>query len=88
MLLEEIKALIEQNISDSTVYILDPKRDGQHLEALVIAPIFEGMLLFKQQKMVMDILKPVFETVHAMSLKTFTPDKWQAAKKDYQLEEK
>jgi acid stress-induced BolA-like protein IbaG/YrbA len=87
MKLDDIKRMIEEHISESTAYILDPKKDGQHLEALVIAPIFEGMPLLTQQKKVMEILKPILEsTVHAMSLKTFTPAKWETVKNNYNFE--
>jgi len=86
MTLQEIKALIEKTIPGSEAYILDPKQDGQHLEALVISASFEGLPIFKQQKIVMDAIKDIFKTVHAMQLKTFTPAKWNNEKNKYNLE--
>ena len=86
MTLTEIKETIEKSIPNSTAYILDPMNDGQHLQAIVVSPVFQGMLLVKQHKMVMQPLKEAFAgAVHAMALKTFTPDKWNEAKHHFGL---
>ena len=85
-LLKEIQEKIEKLIPNSTVYVLDPRRDGQHLQALVISPVFEGMTLIKQHQMVMTALKQDFSSsLHALGLKTFTPAKWQEVKSQYSL---
>jgi len=84
MTLNEIKQTIEGAIPDSTAHILDPMNDGQHLQALVISSTFEGMMLVKQHQMVMKPLKEAFAgAVHALGLKTFTPDKWAQDKSKY-----
>lgn len=83
MNLNEIKELIERAVPQSTAYVLDPMNDGQHLQAFVISPAFEGLPVFKQQQMVMTALKDIFQTVHALGLKTFTPAKWDDAKSQY-----
>ena len=82
-MLDEIKKKIEAVVPGATVYVLDPMNDGQHLQALVISPTFEGMPVFKQQQIVMTGIKDIFQTVHALGLKTFTPEKWQAVKDQY-----
>ncbi len=87
MTLEEIKILIEKSVPQSTVFVLDPMNDGQHLQALVISPVFEGLMLIKQHQMVMKPLKEAFATsVHAMGLKTFTPSQWDKVKHEFQLQ--
>ena len=86
MTLEEIKKTIEAAVADATVYILDPMHDGQHLQAVVISPAFNGIPLVKQHQMVMNPLKEAFaQSVHALGLKTFTPEKWVSAKSQYGL---
>ena len=86
MTLDQIKLIIEQSVPQSTVHILDPMNDGQHLQAFVISPVFEGMMLVKQQQMVMKALKEALkESVHALGLKTFTPEKWETVRKEYHL---
>ena len=86
MTLEEIKKAIEAAVPNSTAYILDQMNDGQHLQAIVVSPAFEGMMLVKQHQMVMKPLKEAFAgAVHAMALKTFTPDKWKEVKGQFRL---
>ncbi len=83
-MIEEIQATIKNALPDATIYVLDPQRDGQHFQALVISPSFEDLSLVKQHQAVMKPLKAAFETtVHALQLKTFTPAKWEESKGQY-----
>lgn len=84
MIVNRVKETIERAIPDATVYVLDPMHDGQHLQAFVISPVFAGMMLIKQHQMVMKPLKEAMQqTVHALGLKTFTPEKWNIEKSRY-----
>ncbi len=83
MTLEEIKIRIEATVPNSVAYVLDPMNDGQHLQAFVVSPTFEGMPTFKQQQMVMTGIKDIFQIVHALGLKTLTPAKWDEIKVQY-----
>ena len=84
MNVNDIKAIIEKSIPGAAVYVLDPMNDGQHLQAIVVSPVFEGMLLVKQHQMVMRPLKEALaHDVHALGLKTFTPQKWHEVKGQY-----
>jgi len=86
MILREIKKIIEDAITDATAHVLDPMNDGQHLQAIVISPSFDGLPLIKQHQMVMKPLKDAFEeSVHALGLKTFTPEKWEEVKDQYNV---
>lgn len=77
-ILNEIETTIKHSLPDAEVYVRDPQQDGQHFEALVVSPQFEGMPLIKQHKMVMNALKEQLkETVHALALKTMTPKQWE-----------
>jgi acid stress-induced BolA-like protein IbaG/YrbA len=70
-------------VPNSTAYVLDPMNDGQHLQAIVVSPAFEGLPIFKQQQMVMGGIKDIFTIVHALGLKTMTPTKWEETKSQY-----
>jgi len=83
MTIEAIKQRIETALPGSIAYVLDPMNDGAHLQAFVISPAFEGMPVFKQQQLVMAAIKDIFEIVHALGLKTFTPAKWSEVKFQY-----
>lgn len=79
---EQIEKIIQDNVPNATVYVMDP--DGEHFQALVISPDFVGLSLVKQHKMIMNPLKEAFETtMHALQLKTFTPEKWEKVKDQY-----
>ena len=85
-MLEQIKSTILQALPDATVHVADPNNDGQHFEALVISPTFEGLSLVKQHQLVMKAMKEKFETsVHAMALKTYAPTKWETEKHKYNI---
>jgi len=78
MTLEEIKHIIESAIPDSTAHVLDPMNDGEHLQAIVVSNSFDGLMLVKQHQMVMKPLKEAFaSTVHALALKTLTPQQFK-----------
>ena len=65
------------------VMILDPRNDGIHLEAIVISEEFNTLSLVKRHQMVMKALKEPFATfLHALALKTFTPEEWKQQNKD------
>ena len=83
MTLDQIQQRIMLAVPGSEVHVLDPMNDGQHLQAFVISPSFEGIPVFKQQQLVMTALKEIFQTVHALGLKTFTPAKWNESKSQY-----
>ena len=72
---------------DSLVYVLDPNNDGEHFEALIISSSFDGLSLVKQHQLIMNALKSEFDsnTVHALALKTFTPEKWELKKDQFPL---
>lgn len=87
MTLEEIQNTIEKAVPESKAYVLDPMNDGNHLQAFVVSSHFDGMSLIKQHQMVMKPLKAAFEaSVHALGLKTFTPQKWEDQKSQYGIQ--
>ena len=86
MIARDVKKIIESAVPNSTAYILDPMNDGQHLQAFVVSSTFDGMMLIKQHQLVMKPLKEAMASaVHALALKTFTPDKWEQARTQYGL---
>jgi acid stress-induced BolA-like protein IbaG/YrbA len=75
-LAQQIEAIIHTAVDNATVYIHDP--DGQHLQATVISPTFNGMPLVRQHQLVLNALKQTFNTeLHALQLQTYTPEKWE-----------
>ena len=73
-----IKAAILEAIDGAEVDIQNPRGDALHFDAIVIASQFEGKSLIQQQRMVMEPLTSLFgASLHALSLKTYTPEKWE-----------
>ena len=85
-LTDAIKEKIHTALPDATIYVLDPNQDGEHFEALVISNTFAGLPLVKQHQVVMNALKDEFkERVHALALKTFSPEKGANEKHKFPL---
>lgn len=81
---DKIKEIIENDLPDAEVYVINPMNDGQHFNAFVISSQFEGQPLIKQHRRVMNALKEELkEEVHALGLKTFTPERWASEKSKY-----
>ena len=86
-MVDTIENIIKSALPDATIYVMDPYNDGQHFQALVISPTFSGASLVEQHQMVMNPLKEALESnaVHALGLKTFTPEKWERKRGQYGL---
>jgi acid stress-induced BolA-like protein IbaG/YrbA len=53
--------------------------DGQHWEALIVSPAFDGLSRIKQHQLVYAALGDrMREEVHALSMLTLTPAQWEA----------
>ena len=51
--------------------------DGQHFEAVIVAEAFRGLPRIKQHQLVYAALgERMREEIHALSMKTLTPDQW------------
>ncbi|MBL1211595.1 BolA family transcriptional regulator [Geminocystis sp. GBBB08] len=76
--LEQVKKTIQQEISDAQVFVKDLTGGGDHLEAIVISPQFEGKTKVKQHQLVYSALQSELksEAIHALALKTYTPSTW------------
>lgn len=70
----EIKSMIESGMSNVIVSV---DGDGTHFDALIVSTEFEGKSLIERHKLVYSVLGDAMkERIHALSLKTFTPEQW------------
>ena len=75
---QEVHRLIEAALPGARIQVLDPMRDGEHLQAVVAADAFVGLPLVKQHKLVMEALRePLAGRLHALQLKTMTLEQYQ-----------
>ena len=77
--LKEVENLIKVKLPDAEVMVKDLTGGGDHLEATVVSSEFEGITLVKQHQLIYSALKEQMasEAIHALALKTYTPQKWQ-----------
>ena len=54
--------------------------DGHHFEAVIVSSEFVGLNRVKRQQRINAILKARFDSgeLHALSMKTLTPEEWKA----------
>ncbi|HXG31031.1 MAG TPA: BolA/IbaG family iron-sulfur metabolism protein [Thermodesulfobacteriota bacterium] len=67
--------MIEGGLPGSIVSV---EGDGTHFEAIVVYSGFEGKGLLERHQMVYSALGDAMrERIHALSLKTYTPEQWE-----------
>jgi len=75
---ESIRKNIEQGMA---VTHLSVEGDGRHFEAVVVSEEFAGMSRVQRHQRVFQTLGDrMREEIHALSMKTFTPQEWQERK--------
>jgi acid stress-induced BolA-like protein IbaG/YrbA len=74
---DELKNIISSNLKCEHIEL---EGDGQHWYATIVADEFEGKRLIQRHKLVYATLGEKIHTneVHALSMKTYTPQEWQA----------
>jgi acid stress-induced BolA-like protein IbaG/YrbA len=79
----ELKARIEKALPGSVVEFRDTTGTGDHFEARVVSPTFVGLSMVQQHQQVYAPLQDVLATgeLHALALKTYTPEQWEKVKR-------
>ena len=73
--MEEIRRRVLSALPGAKVSIRDMVGDGDHLEMVVVSPVFEGRTTLERHRMVYAPLKDVLGgALHALALRTLTPD--------------
>lgn len=76
MHVDEVTKLIELGLPNSDVFVQGD--DGTHFTAVVVSQDFVGKSRIQKQQLVYDTVKTQLMdgSLHALSLRTFTPDEW------------
>jgi acid stress-induced BolA-like protein IbaG/YrbA len=70
-----IKQYIQEGLECDHVEV---SGDGRHFEALIVSPLFRGKPKVRQHQLVYAALGDrMREDIHALSMKTLTPEEWQ-----------
>ena len=75
---QEVQRRIAAGLPGCEVHV---EGDGQHFNAVIVHGEFAGKSMLEQHRMVYDTLGPAMGGVHALSLRTYTPEQWQRTKR-------
>lgn len=78
---EQVISMIQANMPDAEVQVNDLTGGGDHLEVTVVSSQFEGQSLVQQHQQVYKAVQSALssEAIHALALKTYTPEAWSTA---------
>lgn len=76
---EQLQTILREKLTDCEVHV---GGDGYHYEVVAIGAVFEGLSPVKKQQTVYKCINDLIAdgTVHAVSIKTYTPAEWAASK--------
>ena len=78
---EELKTYIKNGfnaLSQPCEYVEVRGDDGRHFEAIVVSAAFMGKNMVQQHQLVYQALGDRMRSeIHALSMRTFTPEAWQ-----------
>ena len=73
---EDVKRFIQDNLECQHVEVVG---DGHHFEAVIVSQAFRGKSRVQQHQLVYRALGDrMREQIHALSMKTLTPEDWAA----------
>lgn len=76
---ESIRINIAQGLSPEHLSVIG---DGAHFEAVVVCAAFAGKSRVQRHQMVYQTLGDrMREEIHALSMKTYTPEEWEESRK-------
>lgn len=80
MEIEQIKTLLNDTLALDELHV---RSEGSHYQVIAVGVLFEGMNRVKKQQ---TIYAPLMETIaagtiHALSIKAYTPEEWQREQK-------
>jgi len=81
MSVEELTQKIRKAFPDGYVEVHPTRSTGQHYAALVVDDSFRGLPRVRQHQKVYEAVKPIpSPEIHALQLRTFTPEEWETEK--------
>jgi acid stress-induced BolA-like protein IbaG/YrbA len=76
----QVEAMIKGGLPDAQVQVQDLTGGGDHYQVVVVSSLFEGKSLVQRHQLVYRALNQAMssEAIHALTMKTFTPQDWAA----------
>jgi acid stress-induced BolA-like protein IbaG/YrbA len=77
----QLESYITENLQCDYIKVLGD--DGTHFEAVIVSPAFEGKTMIQQHQLVYAALGDRMRAeIHALSMRTLTPEKWAEIKQN------
>jgi acid stress-induced BolA-like protein IbaG/YrbA len=78
---DQVIDMIKAQLPDAQIQIQDLTGGGDHYQVTVVSSQFEGKGLVQQHQLVYGALHAAMsiEAIHALALKTYTPQTWAAS---------
>lgn len=75
---QQVEEMIKIELPDALVQVQDLTGGGDHYQVTVVSSQFANKGLVQQHQLVYGALKQAMssEAIHALALKTYTPDAW------------
>lgn len=78
-----LHALLEQEFPGDLIRVEDPLGDGVHFQCLVVSKRFCDLSRVRQHQLVYRALGDVMQgAVHALAMRTYTPQSWESERGD------
>ena len=76
---DQLKTKLETLAPDTQAEVIDLTGTMDHYQALIISPAFQGKMMIEQHRMVFKLVQAEVDSgeVHALTLKTYTPEQYQ-----------
>lgn len=80
---QKVEEMILAELPDAQIQVQDLTGGGDHYQVTVISSQFAGKGLVQQHQLVYGALRLAMssEAIHALALKTYTPETWQTSQK-------
>lgn len=80
MPIEDLRSKLEATFSEDVIQLTSPMQDNNHFQCVIVSPRFEGKTMVEQHQLVYQALGDAMdEAVHALALRTYTPEQWERA---------
>ena len=74
---DEISRILKEKITDCELVVEDLTGAKDHFQVMIVSPEFDGKSMIEQHQLVYSALKEqMVKAIHALTLKTFTPQAW------------
>ncbi|MGI8504203.1 MAG: BolA family protein [Hassallia sp.] len=76
---QQVEAMIKAELPDAQVQVQDLTGGGDHYQVTVVSSQFAGKGLVQQHQLIYAALQQAMsnDSIHALALKTYTPEAWQ-----------